>query len=258
VDLRSLRIATSGGEAIRASTITAFEERFGLTRIVQPAYGLTEGTLAVSSCSPGDPLRVDEAGNVSCGRALSGVDMRTVDEAGTPCQPGVEGEIQIRGDLLFSGYFGDEACTRAVLRDGWLQPGDRAMIDRDGHVFLRSRTRAMIKRGGAGISPREIEEPVERIAGVQGVAAVGITRSGGATEDVVVVVEMLEEERGHAAQLALDVQRVAAAAVGVMPYSVLIVPRSAIPRTAGGKLRHAELRKAVGDPDFLRGAYFVS
>jgi acyl-CoA synthetase (AMP-forming)/AMP-acid ligase II len=256
VDLHSLRIATSGGEAVRASTITTFEERFGLARIVQPAYGLSEATLAVASCAPRDELRTDDAGHVSCGCSLPGVEIRVVDEAGAACPPGVEGEIQIRGEVLFSGYFGDAASTRDVFRRDWLQPGDRGAIDPAGRVYLRSRTRAMIKRGGAGISPKEIEEPVERLAGVYCAAAIGIDR-GGCTEEIVVVVEVLDAQSREAARLAMDVQRVAAAAVGVMPASVLIVPRLAIPRTAGGKVRLAELRKVVSDPAFLRAAYFT-
>jgi acyl-CoA synthetase (AMP-forming)/AMP-acid ligase II len=164
--------------------------------------------------------------------------------------------VQIRGDVLFSGYFGDEAGTRGVFRGNWLQPGDLGVIDHAGHVFIRSRARAMIKRGGAGISPREIEDPVECLEGVQGAAAIGVARLEGATEDIVVVVEVLETNRREAARLAMDVQRVAAAAVGVMPASVLIVPHSSVPRTASGKVRHAELRKLVSDPAFLQGAYF--
>jgi acyl-CoA synthetase (AMP-forming)/AMP-acid ligase II len=256
VDLRSLRIATIGGETVQASTITAFEARFGLSRVVQPAYGLTEGTLAIASCAPGDSLQIDDAGFVSCGRSLSGVEMRAVDAAGAACPAGVEGELQIRGDVLFSGYLGDDAGTREAFRDGWLQPGDRGVIDGSGCVYVRSRTRALIKRGGAGISPKEIEEPVERLAGVLRAAAIGLARPGASTEDIVVVVEVLEAERGAAARLAVEVQRVAAEAVGVMPTSVVIVPESAIPRTATGKVRLAELRTLVSDPDFLRGAYF--
>lgn len=257
VDLRSLRIATNGGEAVRASTIRTFEGHFGLTRVVQPAYGLSEAVAAVASTCPGDELDTDDLGHVSCGRAIAGVELRVVDECGAECAAGVEGQIQFRGDTLFSGYFGDEPGTRDVMRDGWCQPGDLGVLDGVGRLYVRSRVRAMIKRAGAGISPREIEEPVERLEGVHRAAAIGINLAGGSTEDIVVVVEVLDEHSPGAAGLASEVQRVAVAAVGVMPASVLIVPATAIPRTATGKVRLAELQALVGDPVFVRSAYFA-
>ena len=257
VDLRSLRLATNGGEAVRASTIRTFEEHFGLTRVVQPAYGLSEAVAAVTSTCPGDELDTDKLGHVSCGPAVEGVELRVVDERGAACAAGVEGQIQFRGDTLFSGYFGDQPGTRDVMRDGWCQPGDLAVIDGAGRLYVRSRVRAMIKRAGAGIAPREIEEPVERLEGVHRAAAIGVNLAGGSTEDIVVVVEVLDEHSPGAARLASEVQRVAVAAVGVMPASVLIVASSAIPRTATGKVRLGELQALVVDPAFVRSAYFA-
>src|SRR5690606_31748217 len=82
VDLRSLRVATSGGEPVRMSSITAFETHFGIPGRVRPAYGLAEATLGVAGVVEGEPLRVDASGTPSCGRPMRGVHLRIVDAEG--------------------------------------------------------------------------------------------------------------------------------------------------------------------------------
>lgn len=258
VDLRTLRLATNAGEAVRAGTIEMFEGRFGLERLVQPAYGLSEATLVVSSAVPGDPLLVDDTGTVSCGAALPGVEVRVADESGRPCAPLVEGEIQVRGPVVFKGYFRDETGTARAFRDGWLCTGDLAAMDAAGRLYPRSRARALIKRAGAGIAPRELEEPVERLAGVTAAAALGFRSAGGVTDDVLIVVEADVEGRRDGRDLALRVEAAVAAAIGLAPARILVVEERAIPRTPVGKIGYADLRRLAGDPAFLKAALFVS
>jgi acyl-coenzyme A synthetase/AMP-(fatty) acid ligase len=82
IDLSSLRMAVSGGEPVRLTTIRSFEERFGFPGIIRPAYGLAEATLTVTSMAVGEALRVDSSGTVSCGRPLRDTHVRVVDEHG--------------------------------------------------------------------------------------------------------------------------------------------------------------------------------
>ena len=74
IDLSSLRMALSGAEPVRLSTIRAFQERFGVGDIFAPAYGLAEATLAVAVWPHGQPVRADPTGSfVSVGRPCRGV-----------------------------------------------------------------------------------------------------------------------------------------------------------------------------------------
>src|SRR5690606_6877640 len=191
VDLRSLRVATSGGEPVRMSSIAAFETHFGIPGRVRPAYGLAEATLGVAGVVAGERLRVDESGTPSCGRPMTGVRLRIAESAGRALPPGGRGEILVKGPGVFAGYLDDPDGTAQVLRDGWLHTGDIGSVDADGQLFVHGRLRAMIKRGGASIAPREIEEVVDALAGVRRSAAVGVP--GGAhasTERVIVVAEV--------------------------------------------------------------------
>jgi acyl-CoA synthetase (AMP-forming)/AMP-acid ligase II len=68
LDLSSLRMALSGAEPVRLSTIRAFQQRFGVGDIIAPAYGLAEATLAVAIWPRATPLRLDRRGFLSVGR----------------------------------------------------------------------------------------------------------------------------------------------------------------------------------------------
>src|SRR5690606_29749997 len=74
------------------------------------------------------------------------------------------GELLVRGDLVFEGYYRNEEATRAVLRDGWLHTGDVAAFV-DGQVRIVDRLKdIMITAGGKNLSPSEIENTVKTSA----------------------------------------------------------------------------------------------
>jgi acyl-CoA synthetase (AMP-forming)/AMP-acid ligase II len=229
-DLSSLRYATNGGEPVRWSTISTFERLFGLRHVIRPGYGLAEATLGVTCVRAGEAPRCDERGNVATGRALEGVQVRVA----------LDGEILVRGPAVFAGYFDAEQETSEGLRGGWLHTGDVGNLDAEGNLYVLGRRRAMLKRGGAALAPRELEEAAQLVPGVRIAAAVGIPPAvGSATEEVVVVVET--EQHDIATLVAEAVER----AIGFAPDRVVVQPPRTIPRTANGKIRHSVLRSQL-------------
>lgn len=242
LDLSSLRYATNGGEPVRRSTIESFERRFGVPGVIRPGYGLAEATLGVTGLLPGEPLRVDSRGNVSCGRPFPGTEVRT---------DGSPGEILVRGPAVFAGYFEAEEATRETLRDGWLHTGDIGRLDADGHLYVLGRKRALLKRGGAPLAPRELEETAEGVPGVKVAAAVGLPPSPDAsTEEIVLAVEA--DPAAEPSQLAWAVSAAVEEALGFAPDGVLVLAPRTIPRTPNGKVRHAVLRNAILAGDLER------
>lgn len=112
----------------------------------------------------------------SIGRPAIGVDLRVVDPDGHPVAPGEVGEIIIKGDFLFEGYFEDEAETAAYFRkgDGWGWTGDLATVDEDGYITLAGRSKEMIISGGINIYPREVERVLEEHDAVADCTVFGI------------------------------------------------------------------------------------
>jgi acyl-CoA synthetase (AMP-forming)/AMP-acid ligase II len=242
VDLSSLRVATSGGEPVRMSTITAFEERFGIPGRLRPGYGLGEATLGVCTTLPGEEIVVDARGNVACGHAVPGVEVR----AGSA--PNAPEEIRVRGATVFAGYHAAPQDTAAALRDGWLHTGDSGYLDGDGRLFVLGRRHALIKRAGSVVAPRELEEAAQQVEGVRLAGAVSVAARHDADAEIVVAVEAGALDATAKQALVAAVSRGIAAAVGFAPHRVVVLGAREIPRTENGKVRHSALaaRLAAG------------
>jgi fatty-acyl-CoA synthase len=237
VELASLRFLKSGGEPVRWSTIEAFEQRFGLSGVVLPGYGLGEATLGVSEHIPGEEVVVDEHGTVSCGPPDDAIEVRAGHAIDAP------EEILVRGERVFAGYFEAPEETARTLRDGWLHTGDSGYLDAQGRLFVLGRREGMIKRAGTVVSPRELEEPAQQVPGVRVAAATSVSDSGDG-EITVVAVETEAPEDVHEEIVASVMRRVSEAA-GFAPGRVVVLPRRTIPRTENGKVRHGKLREML-------------
>jgi fatty-acyl-CoA synthase len=246
-DLRSLRAAINGSETVRLSTITAFEDHFNVPELVRPAYGLAEATLAVTGVRLGDALNTDDTGAVSCGQSLSGVRVEIVDQDGLPVPAGHAGRIRVQGPVVFAGYLDDQAETDAVLKDGWLETGDQGALGSQGRLHVHGRSRAMIKRGGTAIAPREVEDIVDAVSGVGRSAAVGVVSGADAiTEHLVIVAELDRHVRDDAhPRLRQHIATVVSEGVGIAPRRVLFVRPGTIPRTPTGKTQYVELQRQL-------------
>jgi fatty-acyl-CoA synthase len=237
VDLSSLRIAQNGAEPVQWSTIEQFEARFSSPGVVMPSYGLAEATVGVAAHLPGDERVVDARGNVSCGRPITGIEVRAGSDADSA------DEICLRGRWVFDGYFDGESDTREKLVDGWLHTGDTGYVDAEGRLFVLGRRTSMIKRAGGVVAPRELEEAAHLVAGVRSAAATSVPGRRG-DDQIVVVVERRDPAIGH---LSRDVSQAVVESLGFAPNRVVVVEPRTIPRSETGKIRYGVLRDAVRD-----------
>src|SRR5690606_6689694 len=106
---------------------------------------------------------------------LPGVHVRLVDIDGQDALVGDPGEIWVRGENVFAGYWQDpEATTAAVDADGWLHTGDVAVVDDDGHLFLVDRVKDLVIVSGFNVYPAEVEEVLMDHPAVERAAVVGV------------------------------------------------------------------------------------
>jgi long-chain acyl-CoA synthetase len=87
---------------------------------------------------------------------------------------GEVGEIIIKGDCVMRGYFGKEDATNETIINGWLKSGDLGRVDEEGFLYIVDRIKDLIISKGINIYPREIEELIYQIKGVDAVAVIGV------------------------------------------------------------------------------------
>jgi long-chain acyl-CoA synthetase len=168
-DLSSLRIAISGGASIPAPVLDAFEERFGL--VILEGYGLTE-TASTTTFN----ISADERRAYSVGKPIWGTQTQIWDDADRPLPPGPDnvGEIVTRGMHVMKGYWHHPEATASAFTGDWLHTGDLGYFDEDGFLFVVSRKKELIIRGGYNVYPSEIENVLLAHPAVAEAAVVGI------------------------------------------------------------------------------------
>jgi len=139
-----LRMPGSGGAPLSREIIEFFDA-VGI-RIAE-GYGLTECTTACSANTP-DDYRFG-----SVGRPLPGAEVRIA----------ADGEIEMRSQTVFQGYFKDSEATAAVFTpDGWLRTGDIGELDEDGFLHITDRKKdILVTAGGKNVAPQNIENDLK-------------------------------------------------------------------------------------------------
>jgi long-chain acyl-CoA synthetase len=157
--LGSVSAVVSGAAPLPVDLREQFTARTGLR--VDQGYGLTEAAPGVSATLGGELL-----GHGHVGRPLPGVEVK-IGDGTDPTEPG---EIWIRGDNLFSGYWPEGRGGPGEL--GWFPTGDVGYL-LDDELFLVDRARELIIVNGFNVYPAEVEEAIAELPGVESVAVVG-------------------------------------------------------------------------------------
>jgi long-chain acyl-CoA synthetase len=170
-DLSSFRSVGGGGSPIPAPLLDKARDCFPqCSYTMGVGYGLTEGT-AFGTLNAGEELADDPA---SVGRPVPIVDVEIRNERGEPVADGEEGEIHLHGPLVMREYWDDPEATRAAIRPGrWLNTGDIGRIE-DGKLYIASRKRDLILRGGENVYPFEVEQRLEAHPAVAEAAVIGV------------------------------------------------------------------------------------
>jgi acyl-CoA synthetase (AMP-forming)/AMP-acid ligase II len=236
----TLRTIVYGASAIAEAPLREAIDTFGCDFV--QVYGMTETTAGATVLSAADHARA-LAGKpellASAGRPILGTEVRIIGEDGAPAPPDTIGEIAIRGPQLMRGYWNLPEATTEALRDGWMHTGDAGLLDADGYLYIKDRTKDMIVSGGENVYPREIEDVLHEHAAVGDAAAIGVPHDtwGEAVKAVVV----LRDGASADEQEIIEFCRTRLAAYKC-PRSVDFV--DALPRNPTGKV----LKRALREP----------
>ncbi|AWI81098.1 AMP-dependent synthetase [Parazoarcus communis] len=145
-------------------------------RFVQ-IYGQGESPMTITALSREQlaerthPRWAQRIASVGCAQAL--VEVMVADDSGNAAPLGTTGEVLVRGDSVMAGYWGNVDATASALRDGWLWTGDLGVMDEDGYLTLKDRSKDVIISGGSNIYPREVEEVLLMHQAVSEVSVIG-------------------------------------------------------------------------------------
>jgi long-chain acyl-CoA synthetase len=229
----------SGSAPLAPELSEAFTARTGL--VIHQGYGLTEAAPVVTSslCSKEPNAR-------SVGAALPGIEIRLADDQGVEPEEDDSGEIRIRGDNLFSGYWPDG--TDGPDADGWYPTGDVGYLDQDGDLFLVDRVKDLVIVSGFNVYPSEVEDVITELESVAQAAVIGVEDEL-TGESVVAYVkpagevdadQLVEQVRAHCASRLAGFKQ---------PRTIHVtheLPSTITGKVQKGRLRATERRRALG------------
>ena len=233
-DLSSLRLAVTGAAAVPVELVKQMRETLGFETVVT-AYGLTETCGVVTICRPEDSA---ETIATTSGKAMPGVEVKCVDNAGACVAVGEAGEICVRGYNVMQAYFNNpEATAETIDAEGWLHTGDVGVLDGDGYLRITDRLKDMIISGGFNIYPAEIENGLAALPGVVQSAVIGVADERMGEVAKVFIVQQADSELTEAGVIAWCRENMANYKV---PRAVEFIAE--MPLNASGKILKTELR----------------
>ena len=170
--LRRVRLCLSGAAPLNRTITGHFFESFGVH--ILEGYGLTETSPVLTIVPP----KARKHGSV--GKAIPGVHIKIMDDAGKHLSHGEEGEICVKGPNITRGYHGNDQATKELFtQDGWLKTGDIGVLDEDGFLFIRDRKKDMVIVKGLKVFPAQIEHIINAHPKVLENAVIGIPDGSG-------------------------------------------------------------------------------
>jgi long-chain acyl-CoA synthetase len=212
--------------------MSAFDAKYGVN--ILEGYGLSE-TSPVASFNVLDRLK--KAGSI--GLPIRGVEFRLVsaDDA-VVAEPGVPGEVCIKGHNVMKGYYKRPEANAEVMRGGWFHTGDIAQRDDEGYYFIVDRKKDMIIRGGFNVYPREVEEVLYAHPAIGEAAVIGVPHERHGEEVKAVVAFKPGQHASEDDIIAYCKQHLAA-----YKYPRTVEVLDTLPKGPTGKILKRELRR---------------
>jgi fatty-acyl-CoA synthase len=243
-DLSSLKQLIIGGAPSAPTLIAGLEDELGCQAIA--GYGLSETMPILTVAAPrtflseSEPPEKRRLRQSWTGWPIPGIALRVVHSDGRDVRPDGEqiGEIVVRSNTVMEGYYKDPDATAETIRDGWLHTGDMAVVDEQGYVLIKDRSKDIIIRGGENISSVEVENAIMAHPAVLECAVVAAPDKALGEAPVAIVVlkpgatATVKELREHCKE------RLARFKV---PRDIHF--RDALPKGGTGKILKAELRE---------------
>jgi cyclohexanecarboxylate-CoA ligase len=242
--LPTLRLMSGGGAPKPPEVHYEVQREIGGRGVVH-GYGMTE----VPMIAMGSPDDSDEQLANTDGRPVVGADIRIVRLDDEVAGPGEEGEIRVRGPMVFRGYTDSSLTAEAFDEDGYFRTGDLGRLRADGHLTITGRLKDVIVRKGENISAKEIEDILYTHPKVKDVAVIGLPDPDRG-ERVCAVVQLADGVEA----LSFEEMVACCKGAGLMTQKIpeQLEQRDEMPRAATGKIVKTRLRDAYSGQPWKR------
>jgi acyl-CoA synthetase (AMP-forming)/AMP-acid ligase II len=229
-----LRFIRSSSASLPPQVLGELEAVFGVP--VVEAYAMTEAShqMTCNQLPPG----VRKAGTVG---PAAGPEVSIMDDDGNLLEPGIVGEIVIRGPNVTPGYENNPEANTTAFTHGWFRTGDQGVMDEDRFVTLTGRLKEIINRGGEKISPKEVDEVLMDHPAVQQVVTFAVPHDK-LGEEVAAAVVLREGAEATPA----EIREFAAERLAAFKVPRTVVMLDEIPKGPTGKLRRIGLAEQLG------------
>src|ERR1700731_775968 len=228
---RSLRCVVSAGEALGVGLAERLKEFFGGIPILDGIGSTEVGQTFVSNS-------IDEWRPGTIGKVLQPYEIRVVAPDGAAAEPGVEGDLWVRGPSIAAGYW--NRPTDPLMNGDWLDTGDRVCIDGDGWVTYCCRADDVEIVGALNLNPAEVERLIVEDDNVADAAVVSVRESTGAWALQAFLVPTNGQFDEQSVIREIHRRLVTKLSAFKVPHRFAIVER--LPRTSTGKLLRGALR----------------
>ena len=237
-DLSALKYCVVAGEPLNPEVYKQFLEETGM-RLME-GYGQTECTVALATY----PWMESKPG--SMGKPSPGYRIDLLDESGSSCEVGDEGQIVIYTDQsrpvgMFNGYYRDEQLTEKVWHNDIYYTGDMAWRDEDGYFWFVGRADDVIKSSGYRIGPFEVESALMEHPAVLECAITAVPDPD--RGQVVKATIILSKNYHPSDELAKELQEHVKKVTAPYKYPRIVEFVTELPKTISGKIRRVQIRE---------------
>lgn len=268
VDLSSIRAVINCSEPVRWKSHKAFSERFAPygfdEKALAASYAMAENVFAVTQGGIDSPLVLDVIDRdafqfdkyakpvqeneasfalLSTGRQITGVSIKVINENDEFLADRNIGEVVVKSDCLFTGYYNRDDITEKSFFDGWFKTGDYGYLA-DGELYITGRKKDLIIVGGKNIYPQDLESIAMEVSGVHPgrVVAFGVHNEKTGTEEVFMVAEVDQDSEDDKERIQCEIKEKVTRNSAVVLRHVLLVDDKWLIKTSSGKIARAANR----------------
>jgi len=236
-DFSKMKYCAVAGEPLNPEVYNQFYNATGIK--LMEGYGQTELTVTAATYHWMDP----KPG--SMGKPSPGYDLDIINEDGSSCEVGEEGQIVLRTNKIkpagmFDGYYRDAALTSKVWHDDIYYTGDMAWRDEDGYLWFVGRADDVIKSSGYRIGPFEVESALLEHPAVLECAITAVPDPD--RGQIVKATVVLAKNYAPSDELVVELQNHVKKVTAPYKYPRIIEFVKELPKTISGKIRRVEIR----------------